>query len=187
MPKVSSKLTQRLLMRMTICSHHDIFRQLFAHSKFSSYICNKYRKMCQTAIISRSIEHLGRKSFDRRMRIVSPLYSERKGDLTRICNQLSNLCEMLHTDFSTITKEDYAVFGPELKVLISTLKDLYSDSKKTRLLHEDNERLREHIQDLEELDHDIKCYRLKLQNNPSVQSAMSSIGKLDFSRFVNKP
>lgn len=141
--------------------------------------------MCQTATISHTICYIGRKSYERRMRVVSPLYVERRGEMTRICNHLDKLCETLHKDFPTITKDDYAIFGPELRVLISTLKDLYTDSKHRKELHDSNERLREHISDLEELNHDIISFRVKLQNDPQMQSAMSSIGKLDFSQFAH--
>lgn len=138
--------------------------------------------MCQTAIISRSIGRLGRNTFDRRMRVVSPLYVEKKGEMTRLCNGLENLCDLLHGEFPTITKADYEVFGPELRVLIGTLKDLLTDSK--RLDPVANERLKERVDDLVELDHDIVNFRVRLQENECFKQTMKDIGKLDFSRFV---
>lgn len=42
--------------------------------------------MCPAATISRSIGRLGRRSFDRKMRVVSPMFVDRKGDMTRLCN-----------------------------------------------------------------------------------------------------
>lgn len=140
--------------------------------------------MCQTTIISHSIGLIGRKSFDRHMRVVSPLFHERRGEISRLCNSLYHLCEMLHTDFPTITKDDYAIFGPELRVLINTLKALYADSKKKQEIKEGNERLRCYIEDLEELNHDILQYRVRLHNSPEMIQAMSAIGRLDFSHYV---
>lgn len=138
--------------------------------------------MCQTATISRSIGRLGRSSFDRRMRVVSPLYVEKRGEMTRLCNGLDGLCDLLHGEFPTITKADYEVFGPELKVLIGTLKDLLTDSKRVDPIV--NERLRERVDDLVELDHDIVNFRVRLQEDESLKHTMKEIGKLDFSRFI---
>ena len=138
--------------------------------------------MCQTATISRSIGRLGRNTFDRRMRVVSPLYVEKRGEMTRLCNGLKGLCELLHGEFQTITKADYDVFGPELKLLIMTLKELLADS--VRLNRTGNDRLKEHVEDLEELDHDIVNFRVRLQENERFKQTMKEIGKLDFSRYV---
>lgn len=138
--------------------------------------------MCHTAIISRSIGRLGRSSFDRRMRVVSPLYVEKRGEVTRLCNGLEKLCELLHEEFPTITRADYEVFGPELRVLISTLKDLLTDSKRVDPVA--NECLRERMDDLVELDNDIVNFRVHLQEDENFKQTMKEIGKLDFSRFV---
>ena len=47
--------------------------------------------MCQTQVISRHIGRIGRRSFDRRMRIVSPLYVERRGEIARLLNEVDAL------------------------------------------------------------------------------------------------
>lgn len=138
--------------------------------------------MCQTATISRSIGQLGRNTFDRRMRIVSPLYVEKRGEMTRLCNGLERLSNLLHEEFQTITKADYEVFGPELRLLIVTLKGLLTDSEK--LDANGNERLRERVDDLVELNHDIVNFRVRLQEDENCRQAMKEIGKLNFSRFV---
>lgn len=137
--------------------------------------------MCQISVISQSINQIGRKSFDRRTRVVSPLFVERKGELARLCRSLDELCEMLHREFPTITKEDYRLFGPELKLLIDTLNGLLKDSKK--YASQGRECLKEHINDLEELEHDLICFRVNLQNNAEMKQTLDAIGKLDFSRF----
>lgn len=111
------------------------------------------------------------------------MFVDKKGDITRLCNSVAGLCEMLHEDFSTITKEDYEVFGGELRVLISTLKDLYQDSLCREELKESNELLRTQIDDLVELNHDILNFRVHLQEDEAVRKTMKSIGQLDFSRF----
>ena len=137
--------------------------------------------MCQTQIISRHIGRIGRKSFDRRMRIVSPLYVERRGEIARLLNEVDALSERLHDDFPTITEEDYKLFGPELKIVIGTMKSLLKESMTRRELKPYNERMREQISDLEELDHDIRVFRIDAPKNERLQKTLAQIDKADFS------
>ena len=151
----------------------------------SYYICSrkdiKDKIMCQTQVISRHIGRIGRRSFDRRMRIVSPLYVERRGEIVRLLKDVDALSERLHDEFTTITEEDYKLFGPELKVVIGTLKSLLKESLNRRELKLYNERMREQILDLEELDHDIKEFRVKAPKDEGLQAAMASVSEIDFS------
>ena len=137
--------------------------------------------MCQTQVISNHIGRIGRRSFDRRMRIVSPLYVERRGEIARLLNEVDALSECLHDEFPTITEEDYKIFGPELKVVIDTLKSLLKESLTRHELKPYNERMREQIVDLEELDHDIREFRIKAKKKKKLQAAMAAAGKIDFS------
>jgi hypothetical protein len=52
------------------------------------------------------------------MRIVSPLFVERRGEIARLLNEVDALSEHLHDEFPTITEEDYNLFGPELRLLL---------------------------------------------------------------------
>ena len=137
--------------------------------------------MCQTKVISRHIGRIGRRSFDRRMRIVSPLYVEKRGEIARLLNEVDALSECLHDEFPTITEEDYKIFGPELKIVISTLKSLLKESMTRRELKPYNERMREQISDLEELDHDIRVFRIDAPKNERLQKTLAQIDKADFS------
>lgn len=137
--------------------------------------------MCQAQVISRHIGRIGRRSFDRRMRIVSPLYVERRGEIARLLNEVDALSERLHDEFPTITEEDYKLFGPELKVVIGTLKSLLKESTSRHELKPYNERMREQIVDLEELDHDIVEFRIKALKNEELQKTLAQIDKADFS------
>lgn len=139
--------------------------------------------MCQTAVISRRIGRIGRHSFDRRMRLASPLFQEKEGDIGRILNEIDKLCERLHTDFPTITAEDYRLFGPELKLVIKTLKDLRSESLSHKELKSSNDRLRQQILDLEEIDHDIQEFRVNAPQDKDLQQTLAAIGQLDFSHL----
>lgn len=140
--------------------------------------------MCQTQVISRHIGRIGRRSFDRRMRIVSPAFVEKKGELTRLLNEVDKLGDRLHEEFTTITEKDYRIFGPELKVLISTLKALRQDSLTRKELKPYNDRMRQQIADLEELDHDIKVFRVNAPKNKELQATMDLLSSLDLSKLA---
>ena len=140
--------------------------------------------MCQTAMISQRIGRIGRRSFDRRIRLASPMYMERRGELARLLNDVDRLSNLLHDEFPTITAEDYRMFGPELKIAISTLKALRRESLHRRELSPYNERMRQQIADLEELDHDIRTFRVHAPNNENLKQVMDTIGSLDFSQIL---
>ncbi len=139
--------------------------------------------MCETQIISRHIGRIGRRSFDRRMRIASPMFVEKRGELARLLNEVDKLSDRLHDEFPTITEDDYRMFGPELKVLISTLRDLRQESLIRKELKPYNDRMRQQIADLEELDHDIKVFRVDAPKNKELQATMALLSNLDFSKL----
>ena len=140
--------------------------------------------MCQTAVISKHIGRIGRRSFDRRLRMASPLYVEKRGEVARLLNEVDRLSDRLHDEFITITEDDYRMFGPELKILISTLKDLRRDSRHRADLRLYDDRMRQQIASLEELDHDIVEFRIKAPKNKELQEIMEKIGKMDFSKLT---
>ena len=140
--------------------------------------------MCQTAIISKHIGRIGRRSFDRRLRLASPMYMERRGELARLLNDVDRLSYLLHEEFSTITAEDYHLFGSELKIVINTLKALRQESLSHNELSPYNDRMRQQISDLEEIDHDIKTFRVNAPMNENLRQTMATIGALDFSRIL---
>ena len=113
--------------------------------------------------------------------MASPLYVEKRGELARILNEVDKLSNRIHDDFPTITANDYRMFGSELRILISTLKSLRSESLSRRELASYNKRMREQIADLEELDHDIRVFRVNASQNESLQQAMAAAGSVDFS------
>ena len=148
------------------------------------YAENDIEPMCQTAAISERLGRIGRRSFDRRMRMASPMYVERQGELGRLLNEVDKLSELLHENFPTISAEDYKQFGPELKIVISTLKHLRKEGLLRRELAAGNERMRRQIIDLEELDHDIKTFRVNAPQNAALQQALSAVGSLDLSQLL---
>ena len=117
------------------------------------------------------------------MRMASPLFIEKRGEMVRLLNDVDRLCERLHDEFISITEDDYRMFGLELKIVISTLKDLRRESQSRVDLKAYDERMRQQIADLEELDHDIYVFRVKAPKNKALQEAMSKIGKLDLAKL----
>jgi len=124
-----------------------------------------------------------RSDSDRRMRIASPMFVERRGELARLLNEVDKLSDRLHEGFPTITEDDYRIFGPELKIVISTLKALWKDSLTRKELKPYNDRMRQQIADLEEIDHDIKAFRVDAPKNKELQATMALLGSLDFSKL----
>lgn len=98
-------------------------------------------------------------------------------------NEVDQLSDCLHDQFITITEEDYRVFGSELKIVIDTLKSLRRESRYRPDLRRYDERMREQILDLEELDHDIYEFRVKAPKNKKLQEIMSNLGKIDYSKL----
>ena len=111
------------------------------------------------------------------------MFVERRGELARLLNEVDKLSDRLHEDFPTITEDDYRIFGPELKIVISTLKALWKDSLTHKELKPYNDRMRQQIADLEEIDHDIKAFRVDAPKNKELQATMALLGSLDFSKL----
>lgn len=139
--------------------------------------------MCQTEVISHRIGLISRRAFDIRMRMASPFFVEKKGEMSRLLNDVDGLCNLLHEDFLTITEDDYRMFGAELSLLIDTLKSLKQDSLTYEKYATRMECLSHQIADLEELEHDIIAFRVKAPKNPSLNETMQMVGRLDFSKL----
>lgn len=115
------------------------------------------------------------------------MFVERRGELARLLNEVDKLSDRLHDEFPTISENDYRLFGPELKVLISTLKALRQDSLNRKELKPYNNRMRQQIADLEELDHDIKAFRVNAPKNEELQATMAMLNNLDFTNLPMQP
>lgn len=140
--------------------------------------------MCQTEVISQRIGLISCRAFNIRMRMASPLFVEKRGEMSRLLNDVDGLYNQLHEDFLTITEENYRMFGAELNLLIDTLKSLKQDSLTYEKYATQLERLSLQIADLEELEHDIIAFRVKAPNNPSLNEAMQMVGRLDFAKLT---
>ena len=140
--------------------------------------------MCETTIISQRIGKIGRRSFDRRLRIASPFFEEKRGEMPRLLNEVDQLSELLHSEFPTITADDYHKFARELNIVISTLKSLHKESITLTALKAYNDRLSQQIADLEELDHDIRTFRIAAPKNVALQTTLEKLSNIDLTKFA---
>lgn len=125
--------------------------------------------MCQTEVISKSIVHLSKKSFAQRLNVLSPQVTIHKGILTRLNNQLDELYDMLYDCYPEITEADYKVLNPYLQLLLRTLKELHEAYKKLSLdegMKVANKHLEMNISAIEEIDHDIRNFKINIYQNP---------------------
>lgn len=80
--------------------------------------------MCHTAFISNQIIRLGTRSFKQRLEAASgTMYSVVK--LSRLNKSLDDFYDFLYDQVNMVTPKDYQVFGPQLSILLQSLKDLY--------------------------------------------------------------
>ena len=117
------------------------------------------------------------------MRMASPLFVEKQDELPRLLKEVDRLSDRLHSDFPTISEMDYRLFGPELRIVISTLKELRRESLIRKELKPYNDRMRQQIADLEELDHDIRAFRVDAPKNNELQATLALLGNLDYSKL----
>lgn len=141
--------------------------------------------MCETKRLSKSIARIGRRSFDRRIKMASPFFVDKGGEIGRLLNEVDKLSNDLHDAFPTISEDDYRAFSSELKIVIDTLKALRKESLPHRELRSYNDRMRQQIADLEELDHDIKAFRVDAPKNKDLLSTISALGSLDLTKYAH--
>lgn len=83
------------------------------------------KQMCQTAVISDKIVRLSTRSLrQRREAVGGHTYTIAK--LSRLNSSLDDFYEFLYNQLDDVTCQDYNIFGPQLSILISTIKDLYT-------------------------------------------------------------
>lgn len=124
--------------------------------------------MCQTELISKSIVRISKRSFAHRLDMLDPNMIEHKGALTRLNNQLDSLYDLLYGSYPTMTEFDYQIIAPYLSVLLQTLNGLSEAYNKfdNLWLKEGKERLQMNISAIEEIDHDIRNFKINLRKNP---------------------
>lgn len=124
--------------------------------------------MCQTELISKSIVRISKRSFAHRLDMLDPNMIEHKGALTRLNNQLDSLYDLLYNSYPTMTEADYQIIAPYLSVLLQTLNGLSEAYSKfdNLWLKDGKARLQMNISAIEEIDHDIRNFKINLKRNP---------------------
>lgn len=70
--------------------------------------------MCETAVISKNLVRLGKRTYSHRMEVATP-NTYRASQLARLNRDLDNLYEMLYDQWRSVTAKDYEVFGGQLR------------------------------------------------------------------------
>ncbi len=85
--------------------------------------------MCKTAVISNRVVRLCRRSYNHRLILAAPNCYQ-SSQLARLNKEIDSLYELIYDEWTTISEEDYRVFGGQLVILIQTIKQLYETCKK---------------------------------------------------------
>ena len=134
--------------------------------------------MCNTAVISRSIVGVSKRSYARRIGMESSQERMEGVALSRLNGSISRLYDLIYDDFLTIDAAAYQSFGPYMRILIQTLNDLLSSYRQSRyctILREQIEELEHNLSALTELDSDIRCFRINAPNNSRLQGLLRQL------------
>lgn len=137
--------------------------------------------MCQTMLISDSIVSLSKRSFARRLRAVSARVTAEKSMLTRLNNQLDDLYELLYDNYPSMTAGDYDSFKEYLHILLDTLQGLCEDYQRSpyrESLADSIARLCSNRMAIEEIDNDIRNFKIRLPHNPRYAEVMAIVKSL---------
>lgn len=130
--------------------------------------------MCDTATISNRIVRLGTSSFRQRMEAVSRRnYDASK--LSRLNNALASFYRILSSQYNNVTREDYDFFGPQLHILLDSIRDLHKTCEKMPKsfgMEEETIRLGMNYSALHEIDSDIMNFRIKAPQDHELHELM---------------
>lgn len=137
--------------------------------------------MCEAALITRRVVRLSRRSFNHRIEVANPT-GYQNSQLARLNRELDSLYETIYDDWTTITEDDYKVFGGQFQLLIMTVKQLYDACRKLPKemgLKDETRRLGMNYSALYELNSDIVNFRIKLPKNEEMKQTLSKLAELD--------
>lgn len=136
--------------------------------------------MCQTSLISSNIVRLSTRSYRQRLEAVTPNgYSVSR--LARLNKDLDDFYELLYSQWQTVTEEDYEIFGPQLNIMLTTLKDLLNVCKKQPQnieLDKEVERLGMNYSAIYEVNSDIVNFKIKIPQDAEVKELMERASKV---------
>lgn len=85
--------------------------------------------MCQTALISKNIVRIGMRSFGQNLEAAAGNTTTRQ-KIASLNHSIDTLYDLLYEQYNDITPADYKIFGPQLRLLLDSLKNLYTTYKK---------------------------------------------------------
>lgn len=136
--------------------------------------------MCQTALISKNMVRMSKRTYNHRLEIVTPnLY--RVSQLARLNRDLDALYELVYDEWRTVTEEDYKVFGGQFNVLLETIKGLYNACRKAPKelgLKEETKKLGMNYSALYEVNSDIVNWNIKAPKNETLKKALARAGEV---------
>lgn len=136
--------------------------------------------MCQTALISKNMVRMSKRTYNHRLEIVTPnLY--RVSQLARLNRDLDALYELVYDEWRTVTEEDYKVFGGQFNVLLETIKGLYNACRKAPKelgLKEETRKLGMNYSALYEVNSDILNWNIKAPKNETLKKALARAGEV---------
>lgn len=137
--------------------------------------------MCETALISKYLVRIGRRTYSHRMEVATP-NAYRVERLARLNRELDNLYELLYAQWRSVTAEDYKVFGGQFQVLLDTIKSLYDSCRKLPSemgLKNEIRKLGMNYSALYEVNSDIMNFTLKSFKSEKVRAALLHLASVD--------
>lgn len=141
--------------------------------------------MCEVGLITRRVVRLSRRSFNHRIEVATP-GSYQKSQLTRLNHELDSLYETIYDDWTTITEDDYKVFGAQFHLLIQTVKQLYDACRKLPKemgLKDEIRKLGMNYSALYELNSDIVNFRINLPKSEEMKSTLHKLAEIDKANY----
>lgn len=136
--------------------------------------------MCQRVLISKNIASISTRSFARKFDVVSGIeISQYK--LSRLNNSLDNLYDLIYTQINDIDSDDYKILGPQLDLLLFTVKDLYKTLKRKYIpadVKKEVNLLWNHYSDLFEINYDLKNFHFNPKLPKDLSEALTTASKL---------
>ncbi len=132
--------------------------------------------MCQTSVISKNIARISSRSFEQNLEAVTGK-AITHNKLRRLNNALDTLYDLIYAQFNEITAEDYKIIGPQMSLLLNTLKglrDTYKAIRRSREISEEVENLGRNYSALYELNSDIKQFRIAREFKPNLLTALNN-------------
>ena len=132
--------------------------------------------MCQTSVISKNIARISSRSFEQNLEVVTGK-AVTNNKLKRLNKALDTLYESIYSQYNEINAEDYKIIGPQLNLLLNTLKGLCETYKRIHISGDMSEEvisLGRNYSAIYELNSDIKQFRIARKLKPNLANALNN-------------